>query len=202
MDLNKGLRNQKRSYERFIVIMSFIFILLPLILYLYNNFNNIFYLAYLAIIEVLIVIAVIIRVDREKLKFQYYNNRFKIVLGILDRKLNIACDKVSLVHIEKYNNIYDIEDFKIILLTTSTLRNNKIIKVNEKFLKYHNYVASFYYKLKRIDPEKNFYYTIVRRGGLKKYYLLDALYRTCVYAHFTEDCIEKIKELRKEIQID
>ncbi|EJE7234643.1 TPA: hypothetical protein LA742_001638 [Clostridium botulinum] len=202
MDLNKGLRNQKRSYKRFVVIMSFIFILLPLILYLYNKIYDIFYVSYLIIIEVLIIMAIIIRTDREKLKFEYSNNRLKIVLGIMNRKLNIVCDKVALVHIEQYNNIYDVEDFRIVLLTTSKFRNKRIIKVNEKFLKLHNYTANFYYKLKKIDPEKDFYYTIIKRGGLKKYYLLDALYRTCVYAHFTEECIEKIKELRKEIEMD
>ncbi|KRU24900.1 hypothetical protein FC826_04905 [Clostridium botulinum] len=202
MDLNKGRRNQKRSYERFVVIMSFIFILLPLFLYLYNKIYDIFYVSYLIIIEILIVMAIIIRTDKEKLKFQYSNNRLKIVLGIMNRKLNIVCDKVVLVHIEQYNNIYDVEDFRIILLTTSKFRNNKIIKVNEKFLKLHDYAANFYYKLKKIDPEKDFYYTIIKRGGLKKYYLLDTLYRTCVYAHFTEECIEKIKKLRKEMDID
>ncbi|EJO5346214.1 hypothetical protein NRP93_000249 [Clostridium botulinum] len=202
MDLNKGLRNQKRSYERFVVIMSFIFILLPLILYLYNKIYDVFYVSYLIIIEVLIVMAIIIVGDREKLTFKYSNNRLKIALGIFNKRLNLVCDKVVLVHIEKYNNIYDVEDFRIVILTTSKFRNKRIIKVNEKFLKLHNYVARFYYKLKKIDPEKNFYYTIIKRGGLKKYYLLDALYRTCVYAHFTEECIEKIKELRKEIDID
>ncbi|MCR1935597.1 hypothetical protein ACQX0N_05490 [Clostridium tepidum] len=202
MDLNKGLRNQKRSYKRFVMIMSFIFILLPLILYLYNKINNIFYISYLIVIEVLIIIAIIIRTDREKLEFKYSNNRLRIVLGILNKKLNIVCDKVALVHIEKFNNIYDVEDFSIIILTTSKFRNKRIIKVNEKFLKLHNYAAKFYYKLKKISPEKDFYYTIIKRGGFKKYYLLDALYRTCVYAHFTEECIEKIKELRKEIEID
>ncbi|KOR26265.1 membrane protein [Clostridium sp. L74] len=146
--------------------------------------------------------AIMIRTDREELKFEYSNNKLKIVLGILNKKLNIVCDKVALVHIEKFNNIYDVEDFSIILLTTSKFRNKRIIKVNEKFLKLHNYAAKFYYKLKRVSPEKDFYYTIIKRGGLKKYYLLDALYRTCVYAHFTEECIEKIKELRKEIEID
>ncbi len=81
MDLNKGLRNQKRSYKRFVVIMSFIFILLPLILYLYNKIYDIFYVSYLIIIEVLIIMAIIIRTDREKLKFEYSNNRLKVVLG-------------------------------------------------------------------------------------------------------------------------
>ncbi len=93
MDLNKGLRNQKRSYKRFVVIMSFIFILLPLILYLYNKIYDIFYVSYLIIIEVLIIMAIIIRTDREKLKFEYSNNRLKIVLGIINRKLNIVVIK-------------------------------------------------------------------------------------------------------------
>ncbi len=156
MDLNKGLRNQKRSYKRFVMIMSFIFILLPLILYLYNKINNIFYISYLIVIEVLIIIAIIIRTDREKLEFKYSNNRLRIVLGILNKKLNIVCDKVALVHIEKFNNIYDVEDFSIIILTTSKFRNKRIIKVNEKFLKLHNYAAKFYYKLKKLVLKKIF----------------------------------------------
>lgn len=202
MDLNKAVRNQNKSYKRFVTIMGFIFVLLPLILYLCNKFRDVFYVSYLLVIEVLIIIAIAIRIDREKLNFKYMNNRFKISFGITNIKLNIACDKVVLVHIEKCLNIYDNEDFKIIILTTSKFRSNRMIKVNEKFLKNYGYIANYYYKFKKIDPEKEFYYTVIKRGGLKKYYLLDALYRTCVYAYFTEECIEKIKELRNEIDLD
>lgn len=202
MDLNKAIRKQNKSFKRFLLLMSFIFFILPVILYLSGNFNNVFYLTYLIFIELLILASVLIRSSKEKLEFYYKNNRLKVYLGFRNKKLNIVCDKVKLIHVEKYTDVYGNEDFKIILLATSTFRSQRMVLVNNRFLKNHPYVFHYYKKLEGMHPHTLCYYTIVKRGGAKKYYLLDALYRTCVYSDFTEECIEKIKILRKEVDID
>ncbi|WP_050608329.1 hypothetical protein [Clostridium niameyense] len=202
MDLNKAIRKQNKSFKRFLLSMCFIFLLLPLILYLYGEFNNIFYLSYLMLIEGLIIISILIRINREKLEFYYNNNRLRVILGLTNRRLNIACDKIKFVHVENFEDVYGNEDFKIILLSNSKFRSERMIPINKKFLQKYPYIYQFYAKLKKIDPERDYYYTVIKRGGLKKYYLLDAIYRTCVYANFTDETVEKIKELRKEINID
>lgn len=41
-----------------------------------------------------------------------------------------------------------------------------------------------------------YYFQVIRRGGLKKYLLLDLIYKNCVRATYTEESIQNIKIAR------
>ncbi|WP_242946917.1 hypothetical protein [Clostridium haemolyticum] len=69
MKINKAIRKQKKSYKRFMLTMSFIFLLLPSVLYFSHEFYT-FIIAYLVFIEVLIIIVMFIRLDKEYLKYK------------------------------------------------------------------------------------------------------------------------------------
>ncbi|WP_363316027.1 hypothetical protein [Clostridium sp.] len=159
---------------------------------------NLFYMIYLMIIEVLIFLAVIIKINNESLKFESDGYKLKIIIGISRHKINVICNKVILVHVEKYPyNNRESGDFKIIVLATSQFRSSRMIPVNLEFLKRHPCTAFNYNRIKIIYPEQKFYYTIIKRAGIKKYPLLDVIYRNCVHAHFTEETIDEIKYYRE-----
>lgn len=197
MNIDKAIRKQKKSYKIFMLSMCFIFCIMPTVLILAKKFN-IFYIAYLIVLELLIFLAIIIRINNELLKFSYDGYKLKLKMGIRRVKLNIICDKIVLVHVENYVSKYrDNQEFRIIILSISKFRSDRMILIHEGFLKRHSYVAHQYNKMKILHPENTFYYTIIKRGELNKYPLLNIIYKSCVYAHFTEDAIEKIKYYRE-----
>ncbi|AND83406.1 hypothetical protein GTH52_11310 [Clostridium tyrobutyricum] len=196
MNIDKAVRKQKKSYRIFMLSMSFIFFALPTFLYFSKRYT-IFYMIYLMIIEILIFLAVIIRTSNELLSFEYNKYKLVIMLGLKRNKINIICDKIILVDVESYTSQSNaLEDFKIIILATSKFRSSKMLPVRLEFLKRYSYIAYEYDKFKMIHPEWNIYYTVIKRGGIKKYLLLNYIYKSCVYAHFTEQAIDKIKYYR------
>lgn len=197
MNIDKAINKQKKSYKIFMLFMSFIFFILPVVFIMSRKFN-LFYIIYLIIIEVLIFLAAIIKISNESLKFDCDGYKLKIVIGLNKNKINVICNKVMLVHVEKYSsNDREFNDFKIIILTTSQFRSSRMLSVNLEFLKRHPSVALNYNKLKILYPEQKFYYTIIKRAGIRKYPLLDIIYRNCVCAHFTEKAIDEIKYYRE-----
>ena len=145
--------------------------------------------------------AVFIRISNEALKFKNDGYRLKILLGINNKKINITTEKILLVHVENIlSEENKIVDFKIILIAGSKFRSDRMIPINEAFLKKYSYIAYHYNRIKIMYPEDNYYYTIIKRGGLNKYPLLDIIYKGCVYAYFTEEAIEKIKFYRENSQ--
>lgn len=200
MNIDKAIRKQKKSYKRFLLSMCFIFFVLPVALFLSKVFD-IFYIAYLGVIELLIFIAVFIRIDKEALKFKYEDFKLKIFLGINKKPIIMNCEKIILVHTEDVlSKEGSKEDFKIVMLSTAKFRSDRMLEVNLKFLKNHPYVAYQYNKFKILLPEERIYFTIIKRGGLRKYPLLEIIYKSCTRASFTEECVEKIKFYRENSQ--
>lgn len=200
MNIDKAIRKQKKSYKRFLLSMCFIFFALPTALVLSKTFY-IFYIIYLVIVELLILVSIFIRISNESLSFKNDGYRLKILLGIKNKKIDIIAEKVLLVHVEDiFSKENQVIDFKIILLTGSKFRSDRMRPISIDFLQRHSYVAYHYNRIKMIYPEKMYYYTIIKRGGLNKYPLLDIIYKNCVHAYFTEEAIEKIKFYRKNSQ--
>lgn len=187
MNINKAIRKQKKSYKRFLLFNCFIFLLLPLILY-FSKQITIFYISYLGIIEILILLAILVSINNYNLQFKYDGVTLKIRYGIAG-KLNIICDKVVFVHVEKNNNI--------ILLTTSNFKNKKLNPVSLKFLQSHSYVSYHYNRIKTQQLEEDYYYLIIKSGGLFRYSLLDTIYKSCVYGLFSDEAVKKIKKYRE-----
>lgn len=195
MDINKAIRKQKKSYKIFVLSMCFIFFILPLALFLYGDITW-FLLSYLLFIEVMIVTALIARVIWEKLYFQCQNNKLKIKVGIFNSyNYIVLCHKVALVHTEKEK-----EDMEIVITTTVKGRNRRIRPIDIDFHKKYPVAARAYNKLKKINPENDYYYLVVKRGGYYKYQLLDLIYKNCVKAVYTDDAIENIKFARGQKQ--
>ena len=53
-----------------------------------------------------------------------------------------------------------------------------------------------YNKIKENNHGSLIYYQVIKKGGLRKYLLLDIIYKNCVKATYTEQCIENIKIAR------
>lgn len=77
MNINKAIRKQKKTYERFMLSMCFIFILLPIMLII-SKIVNIFFVIYLVCNEILIAVVMIIRFNEEYIDFKLQG--YKIIM--------------------------------------------------------------------------------------------------------------------------
>ena len=190
MNINKALRKQNKLYNRFLHSMGFIFLILPIVLFISKKYS-VFFIIYLLVIEILIITAIFIRTSYERLKFECNRDRIKIKAGLFADEYNINSDKVAIIHTERSG-----ERLEIIIITTSKFRNNKIKRVNSEFLKRYTYAAFHYYRIKKQQPETEYFYFIITKGGYYKYNLIDMLYKSCLRAFFTENAINTLKEYR------
>ena len=99
MDINKAIRNQNKSYNRFLLFMCFVFFMLQ-ILFFFSKKYYIFYYIYLVLIDLLILAAIAIRSNKEKIEFKNDNCHLYIKEGIGSKVIRIVCSKIVLVHIE------------------------------------------------------------------------------------------------------
>ena len=187
MDINKAIRKQKKSYNRFMLMMCFIFFTLPIILYL-SGISNMFYVIYLAGVEILILAAILSRVNGELLTYQCDGSKVKIKSGLFSGNISLGCDRVVIVHAEG-----KAEDVELIIITNSKFRNKRIRPIDNSFMKKYGYAAHEYTRIKKLYPENSYYYIIIKKGGFIKHKLLSEMYKSCVAALYTEDAIECIK---------
>ena len=68
-------------------------------------------------------------------------------------------------------------------------------------MKKYEEAAVEYRRLKRINPDVAFYFKVIKYGELKKYILLDNIYRNCVNATYTASAIDSIKIARSQKEI-
>jgi hypothetical protein len=166
---------------------------LPIIL-LITGFTTIFYISYAALIEFLIIIAVIVKMNSYRVQYRYLNNRLLFKVGIIYNESLIICDKVILVHTSKSD--YDLE---IVFITSVKFKNRGLRLVDQNFLKRYPQISKEYNDIKQMNPQMDYYFQIIKRGGLKKYLLLDLIYKNCVKAVYTDDSIQNIKIARGQL---
>lgn len=189
MDINKVLKKQRKSYLRFMLSMGFIFLLLPMVLWLTKQITT-FFLGYLVVIELMILALMIMRYNEEYLKSAVIDDKISIAMLGGRVKYKISYSKVALVHTIPHD-----KNFDILIITKSNFRNKRMRVVTKKALEKYSAIEKDYRKIKM--PESgSYYYFIVRRGGAKKYLLLDLLYKYSVSAIFTENAVKNIKEYR------
>ncbi|SFC33263.1 hypothetical protein [Clostridium uliginosum] len=190
MNIYTAIKKEKSSIKRFIIFMLMIGIVLPIVL-LIAGISNMFYLIYLVCIEFLIVMAIILKLNGYKVEYKCINNKLTFKVGMFTNRSLIFCDKVVLVHTNKSD--YDME---IILITSIAFKNKLLRSVMPNFLKRYPQIEEEYIKIKELNPDKSYYFQIVKKGGLKKYLLLDSIYKNCVKAIYTDYSIENIKIAR------
>ena len=142
-------------------------------------------------IEFLIVISVIIRLNHYRVIYRCSNNKLVFKTGIFTKQNLIICDKVALVHTNKSD--YDLE---IVMITSFKFKNRALRQVDKNFLKRYSKIEKEYNYITKLNPDKEYYFQVIRRGGLKKYLLLDLIYKNCVKAIYTEESIQNIKIAR------
>ncbi|WP_040210614.1 hypothetical protein [Clostridium polynesiense] len=190
MNIYKAYDKQRKNYKRFNFLMIFLFIFLPAALYITGK-TDMFFLSYLVFIEVLILTALILSKDNDTLEFDLKGDKISLKSGFFKKSYYIYCDKVAAVHCEK-----SYEELQIIILTTQISRNKSLKPITENFMKKFPQVAEEYMRLKKINPEFEYFYYIIKKGGFLKYDLLDMLFKNCVKAVFTENSINNIKMIR------
>lgn len=190
MDIYKALKKEKAEKKIMYIILGIIAIILPIAVFL-TGLTSFFYLTCLFFLEFLIFLSVISIIGNYTLKFSCSNNRLKIKSGLLSKESLMLCDKVVLVHTEKME-----EEMEVIILTTVKFRNRSLKPIMKGFLKRYPKVAKELEKIKMNNEDEVYYFQVIRRGGLNKYMLLDTVYKNCVKAVYTDDCIQNIKIAR------
>lgn len=193
MDIYKAIKKEKKNLKIFLITMVIIALILPLILIL-TGMLNIFYISYVIFIYLLIVMAIIVKMNAYKVKYRYVNNRLVFETGIFAKEYLIICDKVALVHTNKSD--YDLE---IVLITNVVFKNKGLRPIDKNFLKRYPGIVEHYNTIKQLNPAKDYYFQIIRRGGLRKYLLLDSIYKNCVKAIYTDESIQNIKIARGQL---
>jgi hypothetical protein len=190
MNINKAIKKQDKSHKRFLLILGFIFLVLPGVLFLSGKVNT-FLIIYLAVIEFLVLITMIISSNNNYLKYIIENYKVKLKFTKISDEIIISCEKVSIVHVENSG-----PQMELILITSSRFRSKKLKPIDEEFIKKYPYLAQLYYRTKKHHPEDNYFYIIISKGGYHKYKLLDLIYRSCLQALYTDEAVERIKEYR------
>ncbi|MBL4932690.1 hypothetical protein [Clostridium paridis] len=195
MHISKAIKKQKSAYRNFKAMMIIIAALLPIVTLLFGM-TEIFYIAYLVIIEMMIFFSLVYRISWERLEFSCYNNRLKYKAGLFSKEGLIFCDKVALVHTEKLG-----EEMDIIVISSVNFKNRSFKLVTKTFLKKYPVIAQEYIKIKEFDPENTYYFLVLKKGALKKYLLLDIIFKNCVKAIYTSNAIENIKISRGQKEL-
>ena len=195
MKILKALKKERKHKKYFFILMSTIFILLPLIAFL-SQIKSVFLWSYLGLIESLIIVECINKLNYYNLKFSCINSKLKFKSGLFSSESVILCDKVVIVHTDKFK-----EEMDIILISNVKFRNKYLKPVSKDFLKKYPEASEEYIRIKKINPEDNYYFQLIRRGALKKYILLDEIYKNCVRASYTASAIENIKIAREQIEL-
>lgn len=200
MNIDKAIRKQQKSYRRFLLSMCFVFFALPLTLIYYGK-NEAFYLAYLAAIEMLVAVAVYLRARQERLDYSYAMGRIRLKRGIPGKAESINCEKILYVDVEPApGKVKDFQEFGIILFSKAKFRNKRLKAVDQKVLGRYKAAAALIEKNSAGSPDCELHYLAIDSGGLRKYQLLDIVFRSCVKASFSEDAIEKIKVYRNSLE--
>ena len=190
MDIYTAIKKERFNLKIFFITMFIISIILPIAVVL-TNMTKFFYLCYLGIIEFLIVMSIIVRLNYYRVIYRCSNNKLIFKTGIFTKENLIICDKVALVHTSKSD--YDLE---IIIITSVKFKNKTLRLVDKNFIRRYPHIKKEYNCITKLNPEKDYYFQIIRRGGLKKYLLLDSIYKNCVKAIYTEESIQNIKIAR------
>lgn len=190
MDIYKVLKKQRKSYKRFMLFMGFIFLLLPLVLYITRRFDM-FFIIYLCIIEALILTAILIRYNEDYLKFQVDDDKLTVAIAGGRIKYKVLCSKVSIIHAMPEERYFD-----LLIVTKSKFRNKRLRIITKKTLEKYTELGDVYNRIK-MPNEGDYYYFVIKRGGAKKYMLLDTLFKYCTSAKFNESAIDYIKEYRR-----
>lgn len=193
--IEKALKRQKAYKKLFFISMAIISGFLPIVFYL-SNIRTVFMMVYLILIELLILFAIIIKLDFYRLEFSCQNGRLKFKSGIFSNESLILCKDVAIVHANKSN-----VDIEIIIVTSMNLKNKRLRLITEDFMQRYPEASHDYLRLKRLNPEVIYYFQIIRKGALKKYILLDIIYKNCVNGIFTASAIENIKIARGQNEI-
>lgn len=196
MYIEKAVKKQKASYKRFNILMIFIAILLPIVVLGVGTKQKVIYL-FLILLELIIILSIIRMKDKMTLKYTCENSILRFKQGIFSSYKKITCDKIRLIHTE--NKTGDIE---IVLVTTTRIGNKKLRLIGKSFINKYPMAGKEYRRLKKIYPDKNYFYIVIKNGGLTKFALLDIIYRNSVTATFTDDTIENIKIARSNKELN
>jgi len=193
MNINKAIKKQGKSINRFLLLMGFIFFIL-IFTYFFTHSYGTFFLTYLIIIEAIILAAIFITINYYMLSYDVHGYKIMIKQGLIGERINISGDKVVFIGIEERE-----KDFQIILISTVKIRSKKSKKIDKEFLIKYGYISSYYLDILKKGNEDSYYYIILNKGGLKKYPLINSMYKACVYAEYSDEAIKKIKEFRDGI---
>lgn len=192
MKLNKAINKENNANKGFFILMIFLLIFLPFIYYLFQRNSSILKI-YLLLLEGLILFSIVNKINSIYIKYEVKNNIIKVKDGIIKKDSLIYCDKVKLI-----DTLSSGSNMEIILITTYKYRNRYLRGLDFRFLKKYEAINTFYNKNKELYPDDAYYYQIIKNGNLKKYNLLNDIFKNCVKAEYSKSAINNIKIAREQ----
>lgn len=172
--------------------MTFLLICLPFIYYLFQRHSSVL-IIYLLLLEGLILFSIVNRINSLYIKYEVKNNIIKVKDGIIKKDSLIYCDKVKLV-----DTLNSGSNMEIIIITTYKYGNRYLKVLDFKVLKKCEFISTFYNKNKKLYPDEIYYSQIIKNGNLKKYKLLNDIFKNCVKAEYSKSAINNIKIAREQ----
>lgn len=200
MNLKKRLKKEKTNKTRVMLICSTIMILIPYMVVVLNDegifkgweFN--FALSYAILVDVLLFLYILKSISDMHLSFYVNQQKIKIKDGLFKLYFQIQLQKVIYVDIIKRKN----DDFEIFIIIKKGKRNKKCVPFNIEFIESHPEFRLTYEYLSDKNTVVDFLGTYIRKGGVKKYYLLYVLFKNSYNSECSKTALEYVKRFMEE----
>lgn len=200
MNLKKRLKKEKTNKTRAILICSTVMILMPYMVLVLNDqgifkgWEYNFSLSYAILIDVLLFLYILKSISDLYLSFYVGHQKIKIKDGLFKLYFQIQLQKVVYVDIIKRKN----DEFEIFIIMKKGKRNRKYIPFNIEYVKIHPEFRLTYEYLSEKNTVVDFSGTYIRKGGVKKYYLLYMLFKNSHNSEYSKAALEYVKRFMEE----
>lgn len=196
MYIDKAIKKQEKSFHLFIFFMILIALGLPTISMFFTDYFNKITILLLILIEVVIVVCIVFLINEMTLKYEYYKGRFKVKTSLFQGYKSIFCEKVVLVHA-----IGNIDNITLLIIYMGKPKSKLFEEVDTGLFDKYPLISELYKKVKKQYPDYEFCYATITHGGIKKFKLLDEIYKKCIDALYTDEAIDNIKIARSDKKI-
>ena len=200
MNLKKRLKREKSSITRVKLICSTMMILMPYMVVvlkdegIFKNWEFSFAISYAILVDGLLFIYILKSISDLHLSFYVGQQKIKIKDGLFKLYFQVQLQKVIYIDIIKRKN----DDFEIFIIMKKGKRNKRYVPFNIEFLKAHPQFRLTYEYLSENNVIVDFLGTYIRKGGVKKYYLLYLLYKNSHNSECSKVALEYVKRFMEE----
>ena len=200
MKIKKSLKKEKTSKNRILFISLLIMIIMPYMVVImneegiFNNWEFHFGVSYAILVDTLLLFYITKSFANYDLVFNIHGQKMKIKDGTFNLKFDIPLTKLLYVDIiESKNN-----DFDILIIMKKGKVNKKFKNFNIEYVKEHPRFKVVYEHFFKKGEIVDYFYVFIKKGGVKKYYLLYSIFKRAYNAEFSTLALDYVKKFMEE----